>query len=55
MAKEFVNIAVYPKTREMIAELSEKSKYKKVQIVSDAIEFYAKKILTRVSALDKLR
>lgn len=55
MGKEFVNIAVYPETRVLLRELSEKSKYKKAQIVSDALAFYEKKILAKISALDKLR
>lgn len=53
MANEFVNIAVFPETRELIRSIHLKTREGKSQIVARAVESYAKKILKTVSAPDK--
>lgn len=53
MANEFVNIAVFPETRELIRSIHLKTREGKSQIVARAVEIYAKKNLKKVSAPDK--
>lgn len=47
MANEFVNIAVFPETRELIRSISQTTRDCKSQIVAKAVDAYAKKILKR--------
>lgn len=53
MANEFVNIAVFPETRELIRSISSSTKDGMSQTVAKAMNAYGKKILKSVSAPDK--
>lgn len=43
----FINIAVFPETREKIRLIARHTNAKKAQIIDDAVSAYLKKILSR--------
>lgn len=53
MPNKYVNIAIEPKTREKIRLIAAKNNAKISQLVDAAVMDYAKKNLTKISALDR--